>query len=325
MLNRLRTLFSTPTGEASSSGSDASPSPLQIYAGYEPECAELIERHALATPSLQNDHYVDGFGVKTRFDCVPFAEPETLNLSRLRRPLPDDGFHAEGIEYCALLDAIERFAPAGEFTIVEAGAGWGPWLAMAGVICKRLQAPRVRLIGLEASAERYALMEQHLAFNQLTEAHGVAVSLFKGAAWVHDGVVHFPVSDVKDMGAAASQTAQDTDYRGLQMQSVPVPCTRLSTLVGADQKVDFLHVDIQGAEDSVIADHIDWLNASVRSAMIATHSRPIEGRLMELLNANDWQLIREKPCRFDSGQCPSDWTAATTVDGSQFWVNKVEL
>lgn len=321
MLNRLRTLFSSSANDAPSSSADEAPSPLQIYAGYEPECAKLIERHAVATPSLQDDHYVDGFGVKTRFDCVPFAEPETLNLSRLRRPLPDDGFHAEGIEYCALLDAIERFAPAGEFTIVEAGAGWGPWLAMAGVICKRLQTPRLRLIGLEASAERYALMQQHLAFNQLDEAHSVEVSLFEGAVWAHDGVVHFPVSDVKDMGAAASQTAQDTDYRGLQVQTVSVPCTRLPTLVGVGEKVDFLHIDIQGAEGSVVEDHLDWLNASVRSAMIATHSRPIEGRLMELLNANNWQLIREKPCRFNPGQQPSDWTAATTVDGSQFWVN----
>jgi len=273
---------------------------------------------------LQTDHYVDGFGVKTRFDCVPFADPQTLNLARLKRPLPDDGFHAEGIEYCALLDAIERFAPAGEFTVVEAGAGWGPWLAMAGVICKRLNTPSIRLIGLEASPERYALMQEHLAFNQLDEAHGVVVSLFEGAVWGHDGVVHFPVSDVKDMGAAASQTAQETDYRGLQMQSVPVPCTRLPTLVGEGQKVDFLHIDIQGAEGSVVSDHIDWLNASVRSAMIATHSRPLEGQLMDLLNANNWQLIQEKPCRFSPGQPQLDWTAATTVDGSQYWVN-VEL
>ena len=321
MLNRLRTLFSTAAPDAPSSGFDEPPSPLQIYAGYEPECAELIERHAVATPSLQTDHYVDGFGVKTRFDCVPFADPQTLNLSRLKRPLPDDGFHAEGIEYCALLDAIERFSPAGEFTVVEAGAGWGPWLAMAGVICKRLNTPSIRLIGLEASPERYALMQEHLAFNQLDEAHGVVVSLFEGAVWGHDGVVHFPVSDVKDMGAAASQTAQETDYRGLQMQSVPVPCTRLPTLVGEGQKVDFLHIDIQGAEGSVVPDHIDWLNASVRSAMIATHSRPLEGQLMDLLNANNWQLIQEKLCRFSPGQPQSDWTAATTVDGSQYWVN----
>ena len=321
MLNRLRTLLSTPAVNAPAGSGDEAPSPLQIYAGYEPECAELIERHAVATASLQDDHYVDGFGVKTRFDCVPFEDPTTLNLLRLKWPLPDDGFHAEGIEYCALLDAIERFAPAGQFTIVEAGAGWGPWLAMAGVICERLHTPRVRLIGLEASAERYALMQRHLAFNQLNEAHGVEVSLFEGAVWTHDGVVYFPLSEVSDMGAAASATIHDTDYRGLQVQSVPVPCTRLPTLVGVGQKVDFLHVDIQGAEVRLLEDHIDWLNDCVRSAMIATHSRPIEGRLMELLNANDWQLIREKPCRFNPGQCPSDWTAATIADGGQFWVN----
>ena len=86
--------------------------------------------------SLAGDHYIDGFGVKTLFDCVPFASPDALNLARLEHPIPDDGFHAEGIEYVALLDAIERFATDGSFVAVEAGAGWGPWLAMAGVVCR---------------------------------------------------------------------------------------------------------------------------------------------------------------------------------------------
>ena len=36
--------------------------------------------------------------------------------------------------------------------------------------------------------------------------------------------------------------------------------------------------------------------------MIATHSRPLEGELMVLLNDNGWLLQREKPCRFTAGR-----------------------
>jgi hypothetical protein len=42
---------------------------------------------------------------------------------------------------------------------------------------------------------------------------------------------------------------------------------------------------------------------------------------MALLNAHGWVLMREKPCRFDPGENVEDWCGATTVDGSQYWIN----
>ena len=296
-------------------------SPLQIYAGYQDEDIERIARAASAAASLEPDHYVDGFGVKTRYACVPFASPDALNLARLQHPIPDDGFHAEGIEYVALLDSIERFAADGSFVAVEAGAGWGPWLAMAGVVCRSCGVHDVSLVGVEASKERFALMQEHLNFNALTDEAGVKVDLFRGAVWSHDGVIHFPESAVEDMGAAASSSAESTDYRGQPVSTTEVPCCRLDTLIGPDQAVDFLHVDVQGAEGELIASHLGWLNTAVKSMMIATHSRPLEGELMARLGEADWILLREKPCRFGVGAVIPDWTGATTVDGSQYWIN----
>ena len=321
MLERLRTLFSSTSAEVPSAGVEEAPSPLQIYAGYESADVDMLHRHATVPASLQSDHYIDGFGVKTLFDCVPFASPDALNLARLQHPIPDDGFHAEGIEYVALVDAIERFANDGSFVAVEAGAGWGPWLAMAGVVCRSRGVERIRLIGLEASAERFALMRRHLDFNQLDQQHGVAVDLFEGAVWSHDGVIHFPESAVEDMGAAASTDSTGTDYRGQAVATREVPCTRLPTLVGKGRKVDFLHIDVQGAEGEVIRSHLNWLNQNTRSMMIATHSRPLEGELMLLLNDKGWLLQREKPCRFAAGRAIADWCGATAVDGSQYWIN----
>ena len=325
MLNRLRTLFSSlfPSlpHEAASPGVEEGPSPLQIYAGYEPADVDVLHRHATVPASLQGDHHIDGFGVKTLYECVPFATPDSLNLARLQYPIPDDGFHAEGIEYVALLDAIERFANDGTFVALEAGAGWAPWLAMAGVICRSREAKDIRLIGIEASPERFALMRRHLGFNQLDQQHGVAVKLFEGAVWSHDGVIHFPESAVEDMGAAVSTDSADTDYRGQAVATREVPCTRLSSLVGEGREVDFLHIDVQGAEGEVIKSHIDWLNQWVGSMMIATHSRPLEGELMVLLSGNGWVLHREKPCHFEAGRVFDNWCGVTTVDGSQYWIN----
>ena len=295
--------------------------PLQVYTGYADEDRERIAGAATTVATLEPDYYVDGFGVKTRYACVPFDSPDALNLARLQYPIPDDGFHAEGVEYAALLDAIDRFASGGRFVVVEAGAGWGPWLAMAGVVCRKLGVQGVRLVGAEASKERFALMQEHLNFNGLTEEAGVKVDLFRGAVWSHDGVIHFPDSAVEDMGAAASISAKSTDYRGQPVSMTEVPCCRLDTLVGRNQQVDFLHVDVQGAEGELIVSHLDWLNNAVKSIMIATHSRPLEGELMARLGEAGWILLREKPCRFAAGEAISEWAGATTADGSQYWIN----
>ena len=318
MLDRLRAMLTRGEGSPPAVFDE---SPLQLYKGYELEDIELVRRNATDAARLLDDHYIDGFGVKTLFDCVPFLDPATLNTSRLQCPIPDDGFHAEGIEYVALLDAVERFAGGGTFCAVEAGAGWGPWLAMAGVVCRAKKTEQIRLIGLEASAERFALMTRHLNFNHLDPQHGVAVNLFEGAVWSHDGVIHFPESDLTDMGAAATAADTSKDYRGNAVSTSEVPCTRLSTLVGEGGFVDFLHIDVQGAEGEVIVSHLDWMNRSVKSLMLATHSRPLEGEVMALLNAHGWVLMREKPCRFDPGENVEDWCGATTVDGSQYWIN----
>ncbi|MDA0651310.1 MAG: FkbM family methyltransferase [Proteobacteria bacterium] len=318
MLDRLRALMAGAKEPHAAAGP---PSALQLYSGYESADIEVVRRHAIAQAGLYGDHYIDGFGVKTLHACVPFADPAALSIERLQHPVPDDGFHAEGIEYVALLDAIDRFAHGGDFCAVEAGAGWGPWLAMAGVICRRRGVDKIRLVGLEASSERFELMRRHLDSNQLDPQHGVEVDLFAGAVWSHDGVIHFPESDVADMGAAASAEMTDTDYRGQAMAAREVPCTQLPTLVGKDRMVEFLHIDVQGAEGEVIASHLNWLNRQVKSMMIATHSRPLEGELMMLLNQNGWILHREKPCRFNGGQTIKDWCGATVVDGSQYWLN----
>jgi FkbM family methyltransferase len=323
ILDRLKTFFTLGQGGSGVAGDDGQEpsSPLQIYSGYRTEHADLILRHATETVTINEDHYVDGFGVKTLFACVPFLDPASLNFSRLKHPLPDDGFHAEGVEYAALLDAIERFAADGEFRVIEAGAGWAPWLAMAGVICRRRGVTKLGLCGIEASAERFALMERHLTFNDLDAKHGVEIRLFEGAVWSHDGVIYFPESAVTDMGAAASGGATETDYRGQPVSTREVPCTRLDALFETGTAVHFLHIDVQGAEFEVVSSHLPWLNQHVKAMMIATHSRPLEGSIMSLLGSSGWHLVMEKPCRFNTGNNGGAWEGCTTVDGSQYWVN----
>ncbi|MHB1360274.1 MAG: FkbM family methyltransferase [Rhodocyclaceae bacterium] len=303
--------------------------PLQRYAGYEDSDMALLDSYATAAATLSGDRYQDGFGVTTLLACVPFVEPATLDPARLKRPVPDDGFHAEAIEYLALLDAIQRARGSQGFCAVEIGAGWGPWIGAAGVIARRCGVAEITLVGVEAATERFPLLRLHLETNGLrppgvaendARSGGVLTRLFQGAIWTHDGEIWFPASDVADMGAAAASDASATDYRGAPARHQAVACQRLDTLLGDIERIDFMHIDIQGAEFDLLDDQIHWLNQHVATLMLATHSRPIEGRLIDLMLRHGWRLHREKPCRVDwPRECPL--VGRTVADGSQYWLN----
>ena len=304
-------------------------SPLQTYTGYEEEDFKIIRKFAAVTATIDTDHYTDGFGVKTLYECVPFAKLETLDAGRLEFPVPDDSFHAEAIEYVALADALQRSLGNTSFCAVEIGAAWGPWVAAAGVIARRQGIDEISLVGVEASSRRFSLMCRHLETNGLrppgvsgedAQHENVFTRLFNGAVWTHDGVIWFPESDVADMGAAATASNDDTDYRGEKSDNKAIPCRKLDTLLQDLGIVDFMHIDIQGAELNLLRGQIGWVSCHVRTMMIATHSRPIEGKLMELLIDHGWQLHREKPCRVDWRKNCS-LVGRTWADGSQYWIN----
>ena len=296
--------------------------PLQHYPGYLPEDTDLVSRYACGQAVVKEDHYIDGFGVRTDFTCVPFVNPACLDIERLQLPLPDDGFHAEGIEYAALLDAFDNRKAKGRFTAVEVGGGWGPWIGLAGVLANTHGADALCLIGAEASAERYALMCRHLEQNGLTSEHGRMIKTFHGAIWTHDGEVQFPDSNVEDMGPAVNAEGSKTDYRGHRVTTVSTPCVRLSTLCEDAGLIDFLHIDVQGSELDLLHNDAEWLGHNVRAMMVATHSRVIEGGIMDLFGEEGWVLRREKPCRFKMDDNPREnWEGLTQADGSQHWIN----
>ena len=72
----------------------------------------------------------------------------------------------------------------------------------------------------------------------------------------------------------------------------------------------------------IIRNEAEWLGKNVRAMMIATHSRVIEGGVMDLLGSLGWVLKREKPCRFRMDDIPCEnWAGITQADGSQHWIN----
>jgi FkbM family methyltransferase len=335
-----RLLPAAPVDQAPSNSAETEPagsalsgsqSPLQLYCGYEADDIALLQRYATQSARVFSDHFIDGFGNKTLFTNVRFCAQ--FRPSRLQLPVPDDGYHAETIEYVALVDSVDRAAPS-HYCVVEIGAAWGPWISLGGTLARRTGRAAITLVGVEADPDRFQLVAEQLIANQLrpqdplpgqaasgdwTLAGRVRCRLIQGAAGAKPGILWFPKLNIADLGAAASNEKLDLDYRGAEVESYEVKAYMLDDILDGVDHVDLLHVDIQGSEFELLRHNLDLLAAKVDAMLIGTHSRKIEGDLVELLLGAGWRLHREKPCRVDWTLDTPDLTGRTVTDGCQYW------
>jgi FkbM family methyltransferase len=296
---------------------------LQFYPGYKPEDANILRKHVIQKAIIGEDYYIDGFGQKTLFQSVPFCKQ--FNKDLLSFPVPDDGYHAEALEYIAVCESVSE-ATANEYCIAELGAGWGPWVCLGGVLARNQQIPKIILIGVEADTERFSLMKQQFIANNFLDSAGKAVqnfecTLIQGAAWSENTTLYFANAGVTDMAASTSTTNAAGDYLGRNLPKVAVQAYSIQDII-KNNFVNLLHIDIQGAEFDVIASSLEILKKQVKAMLIGTHSRVIEGKLIDLLYRNGWYLHREKPCQVNWQMKETLSTEAmTTSDGIQYWKN----
>lgn len=292
----------------------------QIYRGYDGAQEAMLRTLVTGDARVEPDRIVDGFGQRTLLECIPFAS--SFDLERLTTPIPDDGYHAEAAEYVALADSVRR--AGSRYCIAELGAGWGPWVGLGGTLARNRGVPEIELIAIEGLPARFELLRKHLAANGLRPAEGdetlldgVSCRLFNGAATVTRSEVFFPDVGITDMGARMSET-DDRDYRGRPVRNLRVQGFPLEEIL-REAHVDLLHIDVQGSELSLVEANLGLLARQVDAMMIGTHSRVIEGALIELLYANGWSLVLEKPCRVAWTAHPASQEAMTETDGCQYW------
>jgi hypothetical protein len=90
----------------------------------------------------------------------------------------------------------------------------------------------------------------------------------------------------------------------------------LSDIAQDLERVDLLHVDIQGGEQILIPSAMPFLCEKVAYLFIGTHSRQIEGMMMDCLLKAGWILEIERPAIISAGARPG-----IVVDGVQGWRN----
>lgn len=229
-------------------------------------------------------------------------------------PIPAN-WHADIAEWAAALRAVDLARDS--FTMAELGCGWGCWMNNAG-IAARNRGLQVQLVGVEGDKGHVAFAYEACAANgfspdQVTIHHGIAAAT--------PGVALFPRQDHAGVNWGLEPifgASEDQRTKAIREGSHDeLPMISMKDVIGEHQKLDFLHIDIQGGEAILVKESINILTERVSFVLIGTHSREIEGDLFKTLLSAGWWLEIERPAILDiRGGVP-----VVTVDGVQGWRN----
>lgn len=287
---------------------------------------ELLQRYAAPAEAmtLESGCFTNWIGLKTEADL--FGKSDQLRDRILPEiPVKNDGVYGNYAEYASWLTAISEKKTRDSFVAVELGAGWGPWISGIGITCIREHFSNITLIGVEADSGKFEAMQRHLARNGLLNSPNVNCKILHAAAWKENGIMNFPVIGLQDHGGAIQEQGSGPDYRGVNLEYTNVRALDLPTICEPCQHIDFMHWDVQGAEGDIAPAAISFLNSRVEYIFIGTHSRPIEGALLELFYENRWEVLHQHPCHFVYDLAKPSIVGMVHTDGELFVRNPRRL
>ena len=299
-----------------------------FFGGWSRDDCHLLEAYRPKSyPKPSGQEIIDWLGIRTNASYHSWLNISDKGMVNAELPIPDDMVHAETIEYVALVTSINNACNRHQnsFTAVELGASYAPWAIAAGVLADRKGFKEINLLAVEASSSMSPKISEHAKLNGLLEGDNIVkLNVVQGAIACNDGVVFFPKVNVSgDNGGQISTVSKVKDYRGLDLDHEEVAAYKLDTLLASYQKVDFLHMDVQGAELELLknTEFLQTLDQKVSLFFLATQSRLIEGVALEALGSLGWNLLRERPTIFRQNINTKDVNGWTLRDGGQIWIN----
>jgi len=299
-----------------------------FFGGWNESDLELLKRYRCTNDVLpQRGEILDWLGIKTdarMHAWLPIPPSGYLTVASL--PVPDDQVHAETIEYIALLVGLERalLHERKVFTAFELGASYAPWAVAAGVLAQRKNFSQINLVAVEANKEMVQKIIEHANRNKIQNCETIKLQAIHGAIYINDEDVYFPKVDVSiDNGGQVKARNDNRDYRGLELEHEVVSGYSLATLSDNYERIDFLHMDVQGAEERLLNNDLflDVLSNRVSTFFLATQSRLIEGIALQKLSNLGWRIVRERPTMYLQNDRTQDVNGWTLRDGGQLWIN----
>lgn len=275
------------------------------------DAQETIRRHMVSGLVPHPGYLTNFLGVLV----PPGFLPDVIRprIGQVEEPPIPANWHADIAEWAAALHAVEQ--ARGRFRIIELGCGWGCWLNNTGVAARRLGLD-IQLIGVEGDANHINSATQTCLTNGFSPGQ---FTLHRGIAAASSGMALFPRQEGVHWGGQPIFNASEAERRELVTSGLydELPMVSLADLCADHDRIDLLHIDIQGGEADLIEQCLDILTRKIAYVLIGTHSRSLEGRLVDTLTRAGWHLEVERPAILGLNAVGP----YVEVDGVQFWRN----
>lgn len=280
----------------------------------------VLQKFRPWTGTVPSGYFAYFLGNLTRADYWAFtpnirALYERERVEAFSTPSVDDNI----LDWLIVLEAVAE--ARGEFTMAALGAGWGRWLVSGALAAKQRGLP-FHLIGVEAEPTHFQWMLEHFRDNQIDPAEHdlmhAAASGTSGEAWFYFGKPDswYGQSIVPDAAIASEPGSMQVEYNGERVQRVRA--VDLSEISARHRRLDYLHMDVQGAELDILSHQPEVLQAKVKRVLIGTHSHEIEQGLRELFTGLGWRAQYDVPL---NGRIRANGVELTLGDGVQVWIN----
>lgn len=276
--------------------------------------AKAIMRSHAVTNISPNPHYLTNF-LGVLIDPKFFPEILRERAGDIEPiPIPAN-WHADIAEWAAALRAVDLSGSS--FTVIELGCGWGCWLNNTGVAARR-SGRKPFLIGVEGDQGHIAFAREAYVANGFLDTQ---VTLYHGIAAAKDGIALFPRQKTAGVNwglePLLNPGVTERTIARLTGSYAKLPKISLEKASHGHQRIDLLHIDIQGGEADLINGSLTLLEKKVAYIVIGTHSREIEGRLFSCLREAGWLLEIERPAILSL----ENGVPQVKVDGVQGWRN----
>jgi FkbM family methyltransferase len=291
--------------------------PLRV----DPRIFQRFELHSGLTPA---GFWSDWLGGRTRSDVWNFPEEirEIYGTDRVET-IPYNSFGEHVLDWAPLVLAMQWAGPLA--TTIALGAGWGRWAVGAAIAARKLEKD-YHITAVEAEPQHFAWLERHIRDNDIDPQKA---RLLHAAAGAQSGYCWFQTGDpagwygqqIVESVAPPKEDDPEFFFRdGIELRKTPV--VSLEEVSKGLMRVDYLHMDIQGAEADVIEAGRSLIDARFKVVNIGTHSDAIEARLRSVFVELGWMNLFDVSLGGVRSLEFGERTEKVTFgDGVQVWVN----
>ena len=260
--------------------------------------------------------FSDWTGILTRVDVWAF-KPDALSIFNCNRhespsvPMDNDSV----LDWVLVAQAVKQ--SGGTFRMAALGAGFGWWLA-AGAALAAQTGRDYRLLGVEAEPQHFEWMLRHFKENNIPASRYIALN---AAAVGRPGDCLFVVGNSQAWWGQAIYTEGQTLPNNAELRRTRG--VTIDEMLSLLSPLDYLHMDIQGAELDFLSYQPDRLDRDVCLVNVGTHSAEIEVGLRKLFGRLGWECLYDVKLGSKHPIRMGDKVVREVkfVDGVQVWRN----